>query len=126
MTENGRGTAVRYRIAVGPLAGRKTMVLRNPNAMADEPTLHKPFTAARDGFSINAAVACQANQRSRLEHVCCYTSRVPAQLGGPCAASAKPSPSRAFEPRERRLTAHTGMTAMGPGRVKSRVCAVRR
>ena len=50
--------AVRYRIAVGPLAGRKTMTLRNPGAMVDDTTSSKPFTAARDGFSINAAVGC--------------------------------------------------------------------
>ena len=50
--------AVRYRIAVGPLAGRKTMTLRNPGAVVDEATSSKPFTAARDGVSINAAVGC--------------------------------------------------------------------
>ncbi len=50
--------AVRYRIAVGPQAGRKTMTLRNPGAMVDEATSSKPFTAARDGVSINAAVGC--------------------------------------------------------------------
>ena len=71
------GAAVRYRIALGPQAGRKTMTLRNPSAMADEPTLTKPFTAARDGFSINGAVACEANARSQLERVCRYMARPP-------------------------------------------------
>ncbi len=52
--------AVRYRIAVGPQAGRKTMSLRNPGAMVDEATSSKPFTAGRDGFSINAGVGCES------------------------------------------------------------------
>jgi len=52
--------AVRYRIAVSPQAGRKTMTLRNPGAMVDETTSSKPFTGARDGFSINAGVGCKS------------------------------------------------------------------
>ncbi|MEE9589080.1 MAG: IS91 family transposase, partial [Hyphomicrobiaceae bacterium] len=52
--------AVRYRIAVGPQAGRKTLTLRNPRAMVDDTPSSKPFTAARDGFSINAAVGCES------------------------------------------------------------------
>ncbi len=52
--------AVRYRIAVGPQAGRKTMTLRYPGAMVDEATSSKPFAAARDGVSINAGVGCES------------------------------------------------------------------
>jgi hypothetical protein len=52
--------AVRYRIAVGPQAGRKTMTLRKPRAMVDEATSSKPFTAGRDGVSINAGVDCES------------------------------------------------------------------
>ncbi len=62
--------AVRYRIAVGPQAGRKTMTLCNPGAMVDEVPLSKPFTAPRDGFPINAAVGCEARERGKLERVC--------------------------------------------------------
>ena len=69
--------AVRYPFAVGPLAGRKTMTLRNPGAMVDEATSSKPFTAARDGFSINAAVGCEARERGKLERVCRYMARPP-------------------------------------------------
>ncbi len=69
--------AVRYRIAVGPQAGRKTMTLRNPRAMVDDTTSSKPFTAARDGFSINAAVGCEARERGKLERVCRYMARPP-------------------------------------------------
>ncbi len=52
--------AVRYHIAVGPQAGRKTMTLRNPGARVDEPTSSKPFTAGRGGVSINAGVGCES------------------------------------------------------------------
>jgi len=37
----------------------------------------KPFTAARDGFSINAAVGCEARERGKLERVCRYMARPP-------------------------------------------------
>ena len=44
--------AVRYRIVVGPLAGRRTMTLHDP-AMAVPSAPSKPFTVSRDGFSLN-------------------------------------------------------------------------
>jgi len=48
--------AVRYRIVLGPLAGRKTMTLHDPTrAVSSAPS--KPFIVSRDGFSLNAAVA---------------------------------------------------------------------
>ncbi len=37
--------------------------------MVDDTTSSKPFTAARDGFSINAAVGCEARERSKLERL---------------------------------------------------------
>ena len=52
------GAAVRYVIAVGPQAGRATMRLQNPAFRDDAPEQAKPFTGARDGFSLNCAVAC--------------------------------------------------------------------
>jgi Putative transposase len=75
--EQLRAAAVRYRIAVGPLAGRKTMTLHSPGAIADDVAASKPFTAARDGFSINAAVGCEAHELSKLERVCRYMARPP-------------------------------------------------
>lgn len=75
--EQLRAAAVRYRIAMGPLAGRKTMTLHRPGAMAADTTPSKPFTAARDGFSINASVGCEARMRSKLERVCRYMARPP-------------------------------------------------
>ena len=75
--EQLRAAAVRYRISMGPLAGRKTMTLHSPGAMADDVAPSKPFTAARDGFSINAAVGCESHERSKLERVCRYMARPP-------------------------------------------------
>jgi hypothetical protein len=37
----------------------------------------KPFTAARSGFSLNCAVACEVNERGKLERVCRYMARGP-------------------------------------------------
>ena len=45
--------------------------------MVDDTTSSKPFTAARDGFSINAAVGCEAHERGKLERVCRYMARPP-------------------------------------------------
>jgi len=66
--------AVRYRITVGPLAGRKTMTLHSASAVARDGVTVKALTAARDGFSLNAAVACEAHQREKLERVCRYVA----------------------------------------------------
>ncbi|MCP5083373.1 MAG: transposase [Alphaproteobacteria bacterium] len=74
------GAAVRYRIAVGPIAGRKTMTLHSPGAMSGESALAKTLTTARDGFSLNAAVVCKAHQRDKLERLCRYVSRGPIAL----------------------------------------------
>jgi hypothetical protein len=70
-------TAVRYLIAVGPQAGRATMRLHDPSAVDDSPQSTKPFTAARDGFSVNCAVACEAHERAKLERGCRYMARPP-------------------------------------------------
>jgi hypothetical protein len=66
--------ALRYRIVLGPLAGRKTMTLQDP-ALALNTLPSKPFTVSRDGFSLNAAVACAADERRKLERVCRYLLR---------------------------------------------------
>jgi hypothetical protein len=73
-----QGASIRYRIAVGSIAGRKTLRLHTPGASSldgagrEQP---KPFTAARDGFSLNAAVACKAGDRRKLERLCRYVAR---------------------------------------------------
>jgi hypothetical protein len=73
------GAAIRYVIAAGPQAGRATMRLSDP-LLAVEPSstrAKKPFTAARDGFSLNCAVACDAHERGKLERLCRYMARGP-------------------------------------------------
>ena len=70
-----QGASIRYRIAVGPIAGRKTLRLHTPGAACESAQQPKPFTAARDGFSLNAAVACRAGDRRKLERLCRYVAR---------------------------------------------------
>ena len=65
--------SVRYRIAAGPGAGQRTLTLRSP-ALA-RPATPKPLTVNHQGFSINAAVACTAQQRSKLERIARYIAR---------------------------------------------------
>ena len=57
-----QAAAVGYRIAVGPIAGRKTFRLHTPGAAIKALEPAKPFTAAPDGFSINAVGICEARQ----------------------------------------------------------------
>ena len=65
------GAAIREVIAAGPQAGRATMRLHDPLlAVGASGTRTKPFTAARDGFSLNCAVACEAHERAKLERLC--------------------------------------------------------
>lgn len=66
--------SIRYRIAVGQGAGGRTLSLKNPGLTRTDST-PKPFTANRDGFSLNCAVACQPQQRDRLEKLCRYITR---------------------------------------------------
>jgi hypothetical protein len=58
----------RYRIAIGPHSGSRTLTLHDPSFIrTDKPA--KALTADRDGFSLNAAVSCQPYQRDRLERL---------------------------------------------------------
>jgi len=66
--------STRYRVALGPGAGGRTITLKNPGLRRTE-TQPKPFTVDRDGFSLNAAVSCQPHQRQRLERLCRYVTR---------------------------------------------------
>ena len=56
--------SVRYRIAVGPIAGRKTLRLQVQSNPAPAVESAKALTASRDSFSLNAAVACRAGERT--------------------------------------------------------------
>ncbi len=75
-----QSASVRYRIAVGPIAGRKSFRLHTPGAALDTVEPAKPLTATRDGFSLNAAVACRAEERRKLERLCRYVARPPIAL----------------------------------------------
>ncbi len=66
--------SIQYRIAVGPHAGRKALTLKLA-APKSPSTVPKPFTVARDGFSLNAAVAFAAHEREGIERLCRYITR---------------------------------------------------
>jgi hypothetical protein len=70
-----QGASIRYRISVGPIAGRKALRLHTPRAARESPERVKPFTVARGGFSLNAGVACRADERRKLERLCRYVAR---------------------------------------------------
>ena len=59
-----RAASIRYRIALGPQAGRRVSML--VDALRARPATVKPFTVNQDGFSLNAAVSCPAARRERL------------------------------------------------------------
>ena len=75
-----QGASIRCRIAVGPIAGRKTLRLLTPGANFEGREPVKPLTAARDGFSLNAALACRSEERRKLERLCRYMARPPIAL----------------------------------------------
>ena len=68
-----RAASVRYRVALGPSAGRRTSTLVDPSRARRETV--KPLTVDQDGFSLNAAVSCPADRRDRLERLCRYVTR---------------------------------------------------
>ena len=59
---------------MGPHAGRKALTLKLA-APRSPSTVPKPFTVARDGFSLNAAVAFAAHEREGIERLCRYVTR---------------------------------------------------
>ena len=59
---------------------RQALTVHDPAAVAMTPARVKPLTAARDGFSLHAAVVCGAEQRDKLERLCRYVSRGPLAL----------------------------------------------
>jgi hypothetical protein len=65
-------------IAAGPQVGRATMRLHDPLlAVGASGARTKPFTAARDGISLNCAVGCEVHERAKLERLCRYMARSP-------------------------------------------------
>lgn len=68
-----RAASTRYSVALGPGAGRRTATLMDPAQARGE--IVKPLTVDQQGFSLNAAVACPAGNRTRLERLCRYVTR---------------------------------------------------
>jgi len=66
--------SIRYRIAIGPHSGSRTLTLHDPSFIRTDKPI-KALTADRDGFSLNAAVSWQPYQRDRLERLCRYVTR---------------------------------------------------
>jgi hypothetical protein len=60
-----------YRIAFGPRAGRKVLMLCEAMPIdIDSYYERKSLCANEQGFSLHAAVRCLANARLKLEHLC--------------------------------------------------------
>ena len=70
-----QAASIAYRIAIGPHAGRKALVLYSLPPL--ENTSNRPLVAQVAGFSLHAATVCEAWQRSRLERLCRYVTRPP-------------------------------------------------
>ena len=68
------GSSVTYRIAVGPQAGRKALVLRTITALAGEEPRNERVAKA-NGFSLHAGVSCDGHQRALRERLCRYIAR---------------------------------------------------
>jgi len=68
------GSAITYRIALGPHQGRKAFTLRTlaPDPWAEERSTR---VAQAAGFSLHAGVLAEAGERAKLERLCRYIAR---------------------------------------------------
>ncbi len=67
--------SINYRIAIGPHAGRKALTLYSVPPL--DQSSGNPMLAKAAGFSLHAAIVCEALQRNRLERLCRYITRPP-------------------------------------------------
>jgi hypothetical protein len=65
-----QAAACTNRVAFGPRAGQKVLTLHG--AMPREADFKQALCADIDGFSLNAAVRCEADDRRALEQLCHY------------------------------------------------------
>jgi hypothetical protein len=65
--------ACTYRIALGPRAGQKVLSLQTISRRGEPST--PALCANAHGFSLHAAVRCDADQRMALEHLCRYITQ---------------------------------------------------
>jgi len=63
-----QAAACTYGIAFGPRAGQKVFTVQG--AMAQDAVLTQALCADHQGFSLHAAVHCEAHERQRLEQLC--------------------------------------------------------
>jgi len=69
-----QAAACTYRIAFGPRAGQK--VFARQGAMPrEQASLTRTLCAEEQGFSLHAALRCDAHQRSQLQQLCRYITR---------------------------------------------------
>ena len=65
-----QAAACTYRIAFGPRAGQKVFTVQG--AMPRDAARAQELCADHQGFSLHAAVRCDAAERQRLEQLCGY------------------------------------------------------
>lgn len=68
------GASISYRLAFGPNAGKKALTLQTLPSIDDSGPGDEQVSK-RAGFSLHAGVACKADQRKKLEHLCRYITR---------------------------------------------------
>ena len=68
-----QAAASTYRIAFGPRAGQKVFTVQG--AMPRDAAFTQALCAEVQGFSLHAAVRCDAHERKRLEQLCRYITR---------------------------------------------------
>ena len=62
------GASISYRLAFGPNAGRKALTLQT--IATSDNTEKNDLVSRQSGFSLHAGVACEAQQRKKLEQLC--------------------------------------------------------
>ena len=75
-----QAAACTYRIAFGPRAGQKVFTLQG--AMPRDAARDQELCADQQGFSLHAAVRCDADERQRLEQLCRYITRPALAMNG--------------------------------------------
>jgi hypothetical protein len=68
-----QAAACTYRIAFGPRAGQKVLTIQH--AMPRDAGFEQALCADMNGFSLHAAVRCDADERQALEQLCRYITR---------------------------------------------------
>ena len=72
-----QAAACTYRIAFGPRAGQKVFTVQGAMARDSgcDSARDQDLCADQQGFSLHAAVRCDADERQRLEQLCRYITR---------------------------------------------------